>query len=69
MSKLQMPKTKVMNKVPDRMLQKLLQDEKAYLPVAITTSPKRSIVQQQHANINLAELQSMLVAESNNEFF
>ena len=65
-----MPKTKVMNKVPDRMLQKLLQDEKAYLPVAITTSPKRSIMQQQHAaNINLAELQSMLVAESNNEFF
>ena len=42
MSKIQVPNVKVMNKVPDRMLQKLLQEEKHYLPVALTGSPKRS---------------------------
>ena len=56
-----MPKTKVMNKVPDRMLQKLLQDEKAYLPVAITTTPKRSIVG--------SDVQPLTVSEKDNEFF
>ena len=39
-----MPAIKVMNKVPDHILSKFLNDEKAYLPVAISSSPKRTPV-------------------------
>ena len=40
-SKIQMPSLKMMNRVPDRMLQQIFKDQKAYMPVAVTTSPRK----------------------------
>jgi len=42
MSKIQVPGGKVINKVPDKMLQKLFEDNRVYLPVANMGSPRKS---------------------------
>lgn len=41
MSKIQMPVAKVMNKVPDSVLQRVFKDNKEYLPVALNAKNQK----------------------------
>mmetsp|Transcript_8120 Transcript_8120/g.11269 ORF Transcript_8120/g.11269 Transcript_8120/m.11269 type:complete len:89 (-) Transcript_8120:37-303(-) len=58
LSKIQMPVSKVMNKVPDGVLQRIFKDHKEYLPVALNHNSQRrkdmasSILSNTSANSN-----------------